>query len=233
MLPTKQETSTLLSPDLLNENQELCLSRLFEHDSTLVVAEMGFGKTVVTLTAIKELIEEGVVGRVLVIAPLKVCKTVWKQEAARWSHLNDLNIALAVGTPSERVNAIDSNAEIVLMNYDNLSWFCDFYNNSHGFNGIVFDEISKLKNSSGTGFKKLRHRLKSFVWRAGLSGTPVSEDFEGLYAITMMLDSGARLGTRKDLFMIKYFFVHMNQESYNIYIHNKSRLTKIHITRSR
>ena len=201
--PSKSE---LLSQDLLTENQDLCLTRLFETDATLVVADMGFGKTVVTLSAISELLAEGVVNRVLILAPLKVCRTVWKQEATKWEHLNHLNIALALGTVQERVHAIESNAEIVLMNYENLPWFCDLYKDSHGFNGLVCDEISKLKNSGGRGFKKLRHRLKPFVWRVGLSGTPVSEDFEGLYGQSMILDSGKRLGTRKDIFMRRYFY---------------------------
>jgi len=197
----------LLSPDLFTENQGLCTTRLFETDATLVVADMGFGKTVITLTAIAELLAEGVITRVLVLAPLKVITTaVWQKEICKWAHIHHLNIAAATGTPQQRVNAIRSGIEIVLMNYENLPWFCDHFKDSHGFDGIVFDELTKLKSSGGKGFKKLRHRLKSFVWRVGLSGTPVSEDFEGLYSMALALDSGERLGTRKDKFLTKYFY---------------------------
>ena len=206
MLQTPLDKSTLLSPALLTANQDLCLSRLYENDATLVIAEMGFGKTVVTLSAIKELIDDAVISRVLVLAPLKVCKTVWQSEAVKWSHLYNLEIAAAIGPVSERVNAIKSGAKVVLMNYENLPWFCDTFKSSHGFDGLVCDEITKLKSSGGKGFKKLRHRLKDFNWRCGLSGTPVSEDFQGLYSMIHVLDSGERLGGRKDLFMRKYFF---------------------------
>lgn len=180
---------------------------MFEHDASLIIADMGFGKTVCTLTAIKELLDEGVVRKVLILAPLKVCKTVWRQEATKWEHTAGLSIKAAVGDANARVAAIESGAEIVLMNYENLVWFCTVYKkNNHGFDGLVCDEISKLKNSTGAGFKKLKPRLPTFTWRVGLTGTPVSEDFEGLYGMTFVLDSGERFGTRKDMFLRKYFF---------------------------
>tara|TARA_R110000744_G_scaffold55573_1_gene117407 strand:- start:1250 stop:2647 length:1398 start_codon:yes stop_codon:yes gene_type:complete len=206
MLQTNQAKSTKLSLDLLTENQDACLTRLFETDATLVVAEMGFGKTIVCLSAIKELLDEQVIKRVLILAPLKVCRTVWQTEASKWQHTSDLSIALAIGTAVKRVNAIKSDAKIVLMNYENVPWFCDEFKDTHGFDALICDEITKLKSSGGVGFKKLRHRLKDFKWRVGLSGTPVSEDFEGLYAMSMILDGGKRLGTRKDVFLRNYFY---------------------------
>lgn len=198
--------ATKLSPTLLTENQNRGIGRLFESDSTLFCADMGFGKTIVTLTALAELLEEGVIGRVLIVGPLKVVNTVWRQEAAKWSHTERLTFAIATGTPAQRCHAIESDAQIVLINFENLAWACKHYKNNLPFDGLVIDELSKLKNSGGAGFKALRHRLHVFKWRAGLTGTPVSEDFEGLYGMTFVLDSGERLGTRKDLFMRRYFF---------------------------
>lgn len=206
MLSKPKLISTRLSKTLLNANQDLCITRLFETDASLIVADMGFGKTVCTLTAIQELLAEGVVSRVLILAPLKVCKTVWRQEAEKWEHTKDLKIAAAIGDADARSKAIESSAEIVLMNYENIVWFFGKYKDAHGFEGLVCDEISKLKNSGGASFKKLRHRLPAFKWRAGLTGTPVSEDFMGLYGQIFILDSGKRLGTRKDIFLHEYFY---------------------------
>jgi SNF2 family DNA or RNA helicase len=207
MSSTTKENLTLLSPSLLSENQELCLTRLFETDATLVVAEMGFGKTVVTLSAIKELIDDGVITRVLILAPLKVINTlVWQKDIAKWSQLQGLTITAATGIPEERVNAIKSSAQIVLMNYENVPWFCDTFKSKHTFDGLVCDEITKLKSNGSRGYKKLRHRAKDFVWRVGLSGTPVSEDFESLFSMTYILDMGERFGGKKDAFLKKYFY---------------------------
>jgi len=168
---------------------------------------MGFGKTVCTLSAIAELLADGVLKKVLILAPLKVCKTVWRQEALLWEHTAHLKIAAAIGTERARLAAINSDADVVLMNYENLVWFCTtFKRDDHGFDGLVCDEISKLKNSTGAGFKKFKARLPAFKWRVGLTGTPVSEDFQGLYGQTFILDSGARFGTRKDVFLHKYFY---------------------------
>ena len=102
MLQTAELKSTLLSPTLFSEGQELAIDRLYEHDASLIVADMGFGKTIVTLTALQELLTEGVIERVLIIAPLKVCKTVWRQEALKWEHTRRLKIGAAIGSESDR-----------------------------------------------------------------------------------------------------------------------------------
>lgn len=197
----------MLSKSLLTTDQQTAITQAFENDATLLVGDMGVGKTIITLTAVKELFVEGAISRVLVVAPLKVANTRWQQECTNWEHTRAMTVGIATGTPKQRLAVLsDINNDIVVINFENLAWFCKTYKDTHLFDGLVIDELTKLKESGGAAFKKLRHRLHAFKWRLGLTGTPVSENFESLYAMCMVLDSGERLGTRKDVFMRKYFY---------------------------
>ena len=211
----------MLTPDLLTPDQQDSIDRLFEHDQTLLVANMGAGKTVVTLTAIAELFKAGAVKRVLVIAPLKVCNTVWAQEAAAWSHLAGLTVAIATGSDARRRKALDSDARIVCINFENLPWLFRKYKAKGMFDGLVVDELSKLKAVGGAQFKSLRPRLADFTWRVGMTGTPVSEDWSGLFGQMLVVDSGARLGTQRDKFMRRFFYATDYME-YNWELHANS-----------
>lgn len=167
---------------------------------------MGAGKTVIALTAAAELLADGRLGRVLLIGTKKVCQTVWAQEADKWEHLYHLKIGLALGAPSARKKAIDSASDIVCINFENVAWFFSEYRKQHSFDGLVIDETSKFRDPGGVAFKKMRRYLKPFWWRVGLTGTPVSEDFLGLYGQALMLDDGAAYGCRYDDFKTAYFY---------------------------
>jgi len=191
----------------MSADQVNAVDRLYEHDNTLLVANMGAGKTAVTLTAASELLEAGVVKRVLVIAPVKVCNSVWPEECAKWGHLTGIKVANAAGSnEKKRRAALDGDAPIVCINFENIAWLFRVYKAKGKFDGLIVDELSRFKSGGGTGFKALRPRLNDFKWRVGMTGTPVSEDWEGLYGQMLVVDSGARLGTRKDLFKRKYFY---------------------------
>jgi hypothetical protein len=199
----------MLKYDVLTRDQVGGVDRLYECDHTLMVGKMGSGKTIVALTAMAELLAGGVVNKILVVAPLKVCKTVWAQEAANWEHTKHLKIGLCVGGQDARLNVLKSDVDIVVINFENLPWL---FRAAGGkgykkfFDGLVIDELSKLKSVGGSQFKALRFRLDDFSWRVGLTGTPVSEDWAGLFGQMMIIDRGASLGTRKDMFMKKYFY---------------------------
>jgi SNF2 family DNA or RNA helicase len=195
----------VLSKKLLTKDQELAIDRLYDHDSTLLVASMGAGKTVVALTAINELIEAGVLGRVLVIAPLKVCKEVWAQEASKWGHLSNLSVGVCIGAASTRAKILASKPDVLVINFENLVWLFRTQKAADLFDGLIVDELSKFKSGSGTQFKAIRPHLKKWSWRVGMTGTPVAEDWLGLYGQMMIVDAGAALGTRKDVFKLEYF----------------------------
>ena len=194
--------------DDLTKTQQDAVDWLYEHDATLLDGKMGGGKTICTLTAAGELLADDELERVLVVAPLKVARTVWQEEAADWEHTQHLKVAKCVGDEKERMAALASDAQIVVVNFDNLIWLCDLLKDGFyaSFDGLVIDELTKLKTAGGKQFKALRPRLKQFKWRVGLTGTAVSENWEGLYAMMLILDSGKRLGTRKDAYMQRFFY---------------------------
>ena len=189
----------MLSPDLLTPDQQAAIDRLYGFNNTLLVGNMGAGKTIVALTALKELLDDGIVSRVLVVAPVKVCQSVWPEEVAQWSHLQGLQVANAAGgSEKKRVAAIESGAPIVCINFENLPWLFKTYGAKEVFDGLLVDELTKLKNTGGAQFKAIRPRLNDFKWRCGMTGTVVSEDWQGLFGQMMVVDSGKALGTRKD-----------------------------------
>lgn len=207
MLSTANKMPTLLSSDLLTENQQNAIDRLYDHDQTMLIAGMGSGKTIISLTAIQALIADGVVERVLVFAPLKVCQEVWRQEALKWEHTQGVNVTFCTGSPDQRLKVIgdmQSCKGVMLLNFENMQWFFSQFKKDHGFDGMLIDELSKLKGG-GKGFKKMRNHIDSFNWVVGMTGTPAAEDFEGLFYQVYAMDKGERFGGRKDLFMRTYF----------------------------
>jgi hypothetical protein len=201
----------------LTKDQNLAVDRLFDYDETLLIAPTGAGKTVVFLTAAAALIDAGVLNRILVIAPLKVCQTAWTSEAAKWSHLSGLEIAIATGAPTARVKAFCSRAQIVVINEENAVWFFDLiadFPAGVDFDGIVIDETGKWGDTGGTRFKKLRKETKEFKWRVGMTAQPVSENWVSLFAQTLLIDLGKRFGRSRDRFLRKHFYT-TDYEGYN------------------
>lgn len=196
----------MLEFDLLTDDQQSAIDRAYGHDNTLLIADMGAGKTVCALTAAAELLAEGVVKRILVVATLKICNNVWRSEHKLWSHLHHLSVAIATGDAAKRSAAIESDADIVCINFDNLAWFAEKYGAKKLFDGYIIDEVTKLKNAGGANFKKFRKHIKSFKWRLCMTGTPVSEDWVSLYGLCMMTDAGQALGTNKQKFLERYFY---------------------------
>ena len=196
-----------LNLDLLDKDQQAAITALYESDGLLVYGNMGSGKTIISLVALNELLRDGELTRVLIFAPLKVCNTVWKQESEKWAGLDHIHIGVATGELEKRREVVeDKQYNIIVLNFENIPWFFSLYKKEHGFDGLLVDELTKMKAVGGQQFKKLRPRLKDFKWRSGLTGTPVSENFESLFAMIMIIDKGERLGTRKDRFLQEYFY---------------------------
>lgn len=174
--------------------------------------DMGLGKTAITLTSIAWLLSTGALRGVLIVAPIRVCRLVWRQEAMKWSHTRHLRFALVVGDRDQRIRALNSKADIYLINYENLKWLTEaaqtyFFNYSREFpvDGIVFDEITKCKNSSTSRVHSLRKLLHKFIWRTGLTGTPASNGYKDLHGQYLVLDDGKRLGTSKTQFEGRWY----------------------------
>ena len=188
-----------------HEYQKYATKFIEQNDVSALLLDMGLGKSVITLTAIRNLIIKGEVGRVLVIAPLRVAKSTWPDEIAKWDHLNDLTYSVAVGTEKERLEALRKNVEIVIINRENVDWLINKSGYRFNFDMIVIDELSSFKSYSAKRFKALL-KVRPYVERiVGLTGTPSSNGLMDLWAEYRLLDFGERLGRYITRFRLKYF----------------------------
>lgn len=160
-----------------------------------LLLDMGLGKTSITLTAINNLLFDYFdAHRVLVIAPLRVAKNTWPEEIEKWSHLSDLKYSVVVGTEKERTSALKENADIYIINRENIPWLVEKSKLPFDFDMVVIDELSSFKNYSSKRFKslmKVRPKVKRII---GLTGTPSSNGLMDLFAEFKILDMGVRLG---------------------------------------
>jgi SNF2 family DNA or RNA helicase len=189
----------------LRPYQDEAADFLYERDRAMILAPVGAGKTAITLTAMQDMLANGVVKRFLVLAPKRVCTDVWPVEQPKWA--SDVPLAVAVGTPKERGTALRSKAQIVVSNYDNIQWLAE---QALDFDAIVFDELTRLKNPSGTRFKALLKVLEPMRVRWGLTGSFTSNGLEDVFGQCKIVDQGL-LGRSKGAFMQQYFVL-INKE---------------------
>jgi hypothetical protein len=185
----------------LRPYQEQAADFLYEHDRAMILAPVGAGKTAITLTAMDEF-PTGDAVRFLVVAPLRVATSVWPVEAAKWAP--SLKVRVAVGTPAQRIDALyDSDADVVIINYENLQWLGDHALND--FTGVVFDVLTRLKNPSGKRFKAMEKIVMAIEIRWGLTGSVTSNGLEDVFGQAKIIDQSL-LGRTKGAFMQQHFF---------------------------
>ncbi len=193
--------SSKLLKTQLTAAQNAAIDRLYETDETLLIARMGFGKAIVGLTALQELIADDVLSCVLVVAPLKVATLTWGKEPEKWDHIT-VPVHVLCGGKSWCKSFPDTNC-IVVVNPENLPKLIDEFGDR--FDGVLFDEMTKFKTSGGVRFRKLRSWVRGLKWRCGMTGTPVAESGLDIYGQALLLDLGKSLGTSKDRFCRSYF----------------------------
>ena len=187
------------------EYQEYATRFIEENDTAAIFLECGLGKSVVTLTAIKNLIDKGEVKRVLVIAPLRVAMNTWPAEIKKWDHLKDLTYSVAVGNPERRKKALIAAADIVITNRENIDWIVNKSGAPLFFDMIVIDELSSFKSYRTNRFKALLKIRPSVSRIVGLTGTPSSNGLMDLWAQFRVLDFGERLGRYITRYREAYF----------------------------
>lgn len=167
------------------------------------------GKTVVTLTAINNLIYDRFeISKVLVIAPLRVAEDTWSRESAKWDHLQHLRISKILGTPTQRRKAIAADADIYIINRENVVWLCNELStigDSWDFDAVVIDELSSFKSPKSQRFKALRKYITKSSHVIGLTGTPAPNGLIDLWSQIYLLDGGERLGRTVTGFRERYF----------------------------
>jgi SNF2 family DNA or RNA helicase len=189
----------------LRPYQEEAADFLFERDRAMILAPVGAGKTAITLTAMDAMVASGHVKRWLVVAPKRVCTDVWPIEMPKWS--KHLKIAIAIGTPKQRNAVFSSDANVIVINYDNLQWLagiCETMGKGLPVDGLVFDELTKLKNPSGARFKAFEKIIKDVPIRWGLTGSFTSNGLEDVFGQCKIVDQNL-LGRAKGAFMQQYF----------------------------
>lgn len=178
-----------------HEYQTYATNFILEHPVAAVLLEMGLGKSVITLTAIYELmLNRFEVEKVLVIAPLRVARDTWPAEIEKWEHLKGLTYSVAIGTEAERVAALKRPAHLYLINRENVDWLITKSGIPFDYDMVVIDELSSFKSYAAKRFKsllKVRPRVKRMV---GLTGTPSGNGLMDLWAEFRVLDMGQRLG---------------------------------------
>ena len=170
--------------------------------------DMGLGKTVITLTAVNELIYDRFeVYRVLVIAPKRVAEDTWTREHKKWDHLRELRISKVLGTAAQRLRALEQDADVYVIGRDNVVWLVDHYSKKKHwpFDMIVIDELSSFKNPQAKRFRALRKILGVTQRVVGLTGTPSPNGLMDLWAQVYLLDRGERLGRTIGAYREKYF----------------------------
>lgn len=189
-----------------HEYQKYAIEFIKEHPIAAILLDMGMGKSSITLTAIMELIYESFeVNRVLIIAPLRVAKHTWGDEIRKWDHLQGLRYSIVVGTAAERRRALQAEADIYIINRENVPWLVENSGLSFDYDMVVIDELSSFKNWQAKRFKalmKVRPRVKRIV---GLTGTPSSNGLMNLFAEYKVLDMGERLGRFISQYRVDYF----------------------------
>lgn len=176
------------------------------HKVAAVLLDMGLGKTSITLTAVNDLLFDSFdVHKVLVIAPLRVARNTWSAEIDKWEHLSDLIYAVAVGTEKERLSALTSQADIYIINRENVQWLVESSGIPFDYDMVVVDELSSFKNHQSKRFKALMKVRPSVQRIVGLTGTPSSNGLMDLFAEFKLLDMGERLGRFIGQFRTAYF----------------------------
>ena len=187
-----------------HDYQKYAIEYIKSHPITALFLDMGLGKTVTTLTAIRDLMYDAFeVKRVLVVAPLRVARDTWPDELRKWNHLKELTCSVVVGTVAERRRALQQDADIYIVNRENLAWL---YENSRlDFDIIILNKLSSFKNHQSKRFramKAMRPKVKRIV---GLTGTPTGNGLMDLWAEFRILDMGERLGRYISQYRNLYF----------------------------
>lgn len=176
-----------------HEYQQYATNYILEHPICCLMLDCGMGKTVITLTALWELVLDSFdSGRVLIIAPKRVAQTVWAQEIDKWEHLTGLKAVRVIGSEKERRLAMAQQASLYIINRENLVWLVQNYR--WNFDTVIVDELSSFKSSRSQRFKALKSVRPKISRIVGLTGTPAANSLLDLWPEMYVLDMGQRLG---------------------------------------
>ena len=186
--------------------QRYAQNMIIEKPAIGLFLEMGLGKTVITLTALNELkFCRWAINKVLIIAPKKVAEDTWQTEAKKWQHLQHLRVVGVLGTATQRVAALETTADIYVINRENTQWLVEQFGSRWPFDTVVLDESSSFKNHQAKRFRALRTVRPKINRMIELTGTPNPHGLMDLWAPVFLLDGGHRLGRTISVYRDLYF----------------------------
>ena len=200
-----------------HDYQNLSIDHIIQNQTVGLFLDMGMGKTVASLTAIDQLMNDYLeVNKVLVIAPLRVAEDTWTRETFKWDHLKHLVISKVLGDEKQRLEALDEEADIYVINRENTEWLVKKLGMEWDFDMVVIDELSSFKNHSSKRFKALR-KVRPLIKRlVGLTGTPAPNGYMDLWSQLYLLDRGSRLGKTITSYRQEYFYS-IQRQGYQLY----------------
>ena len=186
--------------------QQYAIQYIETHPIAAVLLDMGLGKTSITLTALNDLLfDRFLIRKVIVIAPLRVARDTWPDEIQKWEHLRSLHYSVAVGTEAERLAALKRQADIYIINRENIQWLVEESGIPFDFDMVVVDELSSFKNHQSKRFKALMKKRPGVGRIVGLTGTPTGNGLMDLWAEFKLLDMGQRLGRFIGQYRTRFF----------------------------
>ena len=184
----------MLTRSNLHDYQNKALAFIKDKRKCALFLDMGLGKTVSTLTAVSDMLDDFAVNKILIVAPLRVANTVWKQEAQKWDHLKHLKISIVTGNHNNRIKAMQTDADIYVINRENVDWLFGIKWKNTKLDMLVIDESSSFKSHKSKRFKALRNNTKDFKSVVLLTGTPSTNSIADLWSQMYLIDNGERLG---------------------------------------
>lgn len=189
-----------------HQYQQHALEHVKQLPGSGLFMEMGLGKTVIALTAADYFLNDVLeISKVLVIAPKKVCESVWQQEGQLWNHLKHLRFSLVLGPEKDRIKAINTKADIYVINRENFPWLVAFSQGRWKYDMIIVDESTSFKSHEAKRFKAIEKILPVVKRIIILSGTPMPNSILDIWSQIYLIDKGERLGNNYHKFKQKYF----------------------------
>lgn len=192
-----------------HEYQKIAINKIYETKRAGLFLDMGLGKTVITLTAVEDLIyNQFEVDRVLVIAPLRVAEDTWSRESDKWEHLKHLKISKILGNKEQRLKALSEDSDIYIINRENVVWLVNELSgigDAWNFDMVVIDELSSFKSAKAQRFRMLKKYISKSRRVVGLTGTPSPNGLIDLWSEIYLIDGGMRLGKTLSSYREKYF----------------------------
>lgn len=195
----------MLSREHLHPYQNRAVEFIKDRKRCGLFLAMGLGKSVSTLTAALDLIQEFSVYKVLVIAPLRVANSVWAQEQEKWGHLKPLRVSVCTGSQKRRLAGLQMDADVYVINRENVEWLVEQYGAKWPFDMVVIDESSSFKNASSKRFKAMRKVLPYTEYMVLLTGTPSPNGLIDLWSQVYLIDLGQSLGRTMTTYKQRFF----------------------------